>query len=67
MAAAPKLTIKNLREHANKEGAAFLTYEAIAFQSDNLVFIAVDWLEPNRWYALVLKFLILNFGAATIA
>ena len=44
-----------------------MTYEAIAFQSDNLVFIAVDWLEPNRWYALVLKFLILNFGAATIA
>jgi hypothetical protein len=48
MAAAPKLTIKNLREHANKEGAAFLTYEAIAFQSDNLVFIAVDWTADHR-------------------
>lgn len=31
------------------------------------LFIAVDWLEPNRWYALVLKFLILSFGAAAIA
>jgi hypothetical protein len=48
VAAAPKLRIKNLREHANKERAAFLTYEAIAFQSDNLVFIAVDWTADHR-------------------
>jgi hypothetical protein len=30
-------------------------------------FIAIDWLEPNRWWAFVLKFLILSFGAAAIA
>jgi hypothetical protein len=31
------------------------------------LFIAVDWLEPNRWYAFVLKLLIFSFGAAAIA
>jgi hypothetical protein len=31
------------------------------------LFIAVDKLEPNRWYALVLKLVVLVAGAIAIA
>jgi len=48
-------------------GLFYALYVLIIGSIAAALFIAVDWLEPNRWYAFVLKFLILSFGAAAIA
>jgi hypothetical protein len=45
---------------------AFLYGSAIIFVGAFL-FVAVDWLEPNRWLALVFKCAILAAGGAAIA
>ena len=48
-------------------GLFYALYVLIIGSIAAALFMAVDWLEPNRWYAFVLKFLILGFGAADIA
>ena len=48
-------------------GLFYALYVLIIGSVAAALFIAVDWLEPNRWYAFVLKFLILSIGGATIA
>ena len=48
-------------------GLFYALYVLIIGSIAAALFIAVDWLEPNRWYAFVLKLLIFSFGAAAIA
>ncbi len=31
-----------------------------------VLFVAVDWFETNRWYAVAFKFLIIALGAAAV-
>jgi len=48
-------------------GLFYACYMIIIGSIAAALFVAVDWLEANRLYAFVLKFLILGFGAAAIA
>ena len=47
-------------------GLFYALYMIIIGSIAAALFVAVDWLEANRLYAFVLKFLILGFGAAAI-